>query len=343
MTKQSGLDEALFVGGYDLSGDVGSAQSLKKSHGEQDTTGIDKSAIERQLLLGDGEIGFANYFNDSAVAPVGLHAVLANLVYADRIISYFMGAVLGAVTASMQGKQVNYDLDRGNDGAVNGGAITCKSNGYGLEYGYALTDADVDEDGTVDTGLMTIGVTQATKTYLRVGGTSFLTTGLQVGDRVTITGFVDGASNGTKNITEVTSTYFVVAEATGINEAGTGNEQVVMASHHLEGLDGDDEGFTLGSDGTLVMYAHILALTGAAGNDVILSIEHSDDDGVADPYAAVTGATTGIVDIAAIPYAVRVEVDGPIKRWIRVKVATDSGYSTVTFAVCAIRNGPATV
>jgi len=138
MSKDTGLGDQLYVDGFDLSGDIGAVQSLNKTFAEQDVTGLDKSAIERILLLEDGEIGFANYYNPTA-ATHGLHDELSDLPDTDALVSYFRGVLLGAVTASLLGKQVNYGLARGNDGALIGENIAVKGSGYGLEYGYALT------------------------------------------------------------------------------------------------------------------------------------------------------------------------------------------------------------
>lgn len=157
MSKESGLGDQLYIHAYDLSGDVGSIQSLLKSYGEQITTGIDKTSVERLLLLGDGEIGFNNYFNP-ADTPDSLHEVLNDLPDADRLASYFRGSVLGTVTASLVGKQINYSLARNSDGALIGSAISIKANSYPLEFGEAGTDGkhtDVaaDEMDGVDGGL----------------------------------------------------------------------------------------------------------------------------------------------------------------------------------------------
>jgi len=138
MTKVAGLGDQLYIGGYDLSGDIGAIQSLSKTFAEQDVTGLDKSAIERILLLEDGEIGFANYYNPAAT-PDSLHEVLHDLPDTDVLVSYFRGSLLGAVTASLLGKQINYGLARGADGSLIGANIAVKGSGYGLEYGYSLT------------------------------------------------------------------------------------------------------------------------------------------------------------------------------------------------------------
>jgi len=134
--KTSGLGDQLYIGGYDQSGDIGAVQNLSTTYAEWVVTGLDKSAEERQLLLADGEIGFANYYDP--VSP-GLHALFNTLPDTDALVSYFRGATLGAVTASIQGKQCNYGLDRGADGALIGQTIVIKGNGYALEWGYSLT------------------------------------------------------------------------------------------------------------------------------------------------------------------------------------------------------------
>jgi hypothetical protein len=136
MAKTAGLGDQLYISGYDMSGQIGAVQSLSKTFAEQDVTGLDKSAVERILLLGDGEIGFANYYDP--VSP-GLHALFNTLPDADALVSYFRGSTLGAMTASLLGKQINYGLARGADGSLIGANIAVKGSGYGLEYGYSLT------------------------------------------------------------------------------------------------------------------------------------------------------------------------------------------------------------
>lgn len=345
MGKISGLDQALFIGGTDLSGDVGSATTLKKTIAEMDTTGLDKTAMERLLLLEDGEIGFANYFNAEDAALVeGLHKIMNDLPDADRIISHFLGAVVGVVTANLKGKQVNYDLERGSDGAINGGTITCKGNAYGLEWGYALSDGKVEYNGVVDSGAINIDVTATSKRYTRGTG-SFVSDGFKTGDVITASGFNEAGNNGSKIIATVTPLIVTLAETgTLVDETGTGDEQLVMTAHVEDGLDGSLEtpSFATGSDGVLTVFFHIFSITGGAGKDINIIIEDSDDDGASDPYAAVTNAETGTVDTNETPYVLRLQVDGPIKQWIRAKVETDSGYTLATFAVAAIRTGPAT-
>jgi hypothetical protein len=255
--KTSGLGDQLYVGGYDLSGDVGAVQSLVSTYAEWVVTGLDKSAEERQLLLADGEIGFANYYDP--VSP-GLHAILNTLPDTDALVSYFRGQTLGAVTASIMGKQLNYGLSRGADGSLLGQNIVVKSNGYALEYGYALTPGKY--------------------------------------------------------------TSVVAEELPGLN----GN---------LNGYPSDPA-----SNDPTIFYLHVFTMTGVAGDDVTVRIQHSDDDALGDPYTTLIDFTN--VDIATVPTAQRItKTVTHAKQWLRVKTLTVSNYPTgVIFAVAAIRGIP---
>lgn len=147
MSKQSGLGDNLYVAGYDLSGDIGSIQSIKGGPTVGANTGINKSAMERIGLLRDGSMEFSAFFNPAANAS---HARFKTLPTADTIMSYFRGSVLGTEAACLNAKQINYDGNRGDTGA-----FTFKINGvgnqYGLEWGKQLT-AGKRTDGAATNG-----------------------------------------------------------------------------------------------------------------------------------------------------------------------------------------------
>ena len=101
MVKESGLGDRLFVNGYDLSGDVGSIQTIGTSLAEQDVTGIDKSAVERLQLLGDGQLTFASYFTGGATsdsAAVHAHQRLKTLS-TTAVATYLRGTTQGGAAA----------------------------------------------------------------------------------------------------------------------------------------------------------------------------------------------------------------------------------------------------
>ena len=134
--KQSGLGDNFYVGGSDLSGDVGAVQTISNPIALLDVTGINKSAHERLPGLRGGEISFTTFFNDAALAE---HAELKLLPTADTLVTYYRGTALGGNAACLTGKQVNYDWVRGADGSLMG-TIQALSNAYGLEWGLSLTE-----------------------------------------------------------------------------------------------------------------------------------------------------------------------------------------------------------
>jgi hypothetical protein len=135
MAKQSGLGDNLYVAGYDLSGDIGSLGAIGGGPAPWDTTGIDKSAMERIGLVRDGRIEFSSFFNP---ATDRAHPRLKLLPTADVLVCYLRGTALGGQAASIVAKQANYDPTRGNDGSLTF-AVQALANGYGLEWGRTLT------------------------------------------------------------------------------------------------------------------------------------------------------------------------------------------------------------
>lgn len=137
MAKTTGLGDNYIVGGYDLSGDTNSLQRIGGGHGVWDSTGIDKSAIERLALLRDGSIEWNTYFN---TADDKAHEALSALPTTDTIATYCRGTTAGNPAACVVAKQVNYDWTRNADGGLMG-SVQALANGYGLQWGQQLTGA----------------------------------------------------------------------------------------------------------------------------------------------------------------------------------------------------------
>jgi hypothetical protein len=152
VAKQSGLGDNLYVGGYNLSGDIGSLGTIGGGPAPLDVTGIDKSANERIGGLRNGTIEFSAWFNDAAGAA---HPVLSALPTTDRIITYCRGTTLGSPAAGMVAKQINYDPSRGADGSLSE-SVSAQSNGFGIEWGRLLTagvrtDTGATNGASIDT------------------------------------------------------------------------------------------------------------------------------------------------------------------------------------------------
>jgi hypothetical protein len=135
MAKQSGLGMNCYVGGYDLSGDVGSIETIHGGPSPLVVTGIDKGAIERQGGVRDGGVEFTSWFNPAAGAA---HPKLSALPTADDIVTITTGTTIGSAAVSQNGKQIGYDPKRGNDGSL-AFKVSAQASSYGIEWGNLLT------------------------------------------------------------------------------------------------------------------------------------------------------------------------------------------------------------
>lgn len=135
MAKQGGLGDGLAVGGYDLSGDIGSLSKISGGPALLDVTAIDKSAFERIGGLRTGEITYMAYFDPAVGAS---HPVLSALPRTDQQMMYMRGRAIGNDAACMIEKQIDYNPTRAANGMYTF-AIQAMSNGFGLEWGSLLT------------------------------------------------------------------------------------------------------------------------------------------------------------------------------------------------------------
>lgn len=166
MAKSSGLGASFYIGGVDLSGDIGSLSKISGGQTPIDLTAINKSAHERVGGLRSGEIDFMAYFNPSAAAA---HPTLSALPTTDVIASYLHGAAVGNPAACMVAKQINYDPTRAADGSftIN---VQALSNAYGLEWtAQATAGKRTDTSATNGAGIDgSAGTTFGLQAYLHV-------------------------------------------------------------------------------------------------------------------------------------------------------------------------------
>ena len=168
MAKQTGLGDNFYAGGYDLSGDIASLSNIGGGPALLTTTGIDKSAVERLGGLRDGGMSFQSWFNK---ATDQAHLVLSPLPTVDVIFSYYHGTTLGGSAASAVAKQINYDADRGSDGALTLD-VEAQANSFGLEWGTMLTAGQETDTGAANgTGVENLAQASTSfglQTYLHV-------------------------------------------------------------------------------------------------------------------------------------------------------------------------------
>lgn len=150
--KTSGLGDNFYIGGYNISGDIGSLGSISGGPALGEVTDITQSGMSRIGLLRSGQMEASTFFNDATGQE---HAALSTLPTADTQVMYFRGTTLGNPAAAMVAKQINYDGTRAADGMLTFAAQT-QSNGYGLEWGQSLTagvrtDTSATNGSSIDT------------------------------------------------------------------------------------------------------------------------------------------------------------------------------------------------
>lgn len=129
MGKVSGLGMSVTVDdaagdGKAISNDVTSI-NFGTPRGVQDVTGLDKSAIERILLLADGNVSLTGVFNASAGMS---HDVFKTVATSDATRTVVIG-LPGAVTLTMEMVFAEYSLSRAQDGSLTWSASGQLANG----------------------------------------------------------------------------------------------------------------------------------------------------------------------------------------------------------------------
>jgi hypothetical protein len=134
MSKQGGLGDALYWGGYDLTGDI-NVYNTTAPMTPLDVTGIGSSNHERIGGLRDGSIDCTSFFNPASSQA---HSVFKTLPRTDVITTICRGTILGSAAVSQISKQLNYDPTRDNAGNFTF-KIEADANGYGQDWGVLLT------------------------------------------------------------------------------------------------------------------------------------------------------------------------------------------------------------
>jgi hypothetical protein len=164
MAKSSGLGDNFYVGGYDLSGDVASVDTLSGPTALLDVTPVSKSANQRINGLRDGDMQFTSYFEYGGTGnPIFEHDALSRLPLTDQVGTYFRGTTILNQAACINGKQINYDPTRDNTGNLTL-KVEIQANSFGLEWGKMLT-AGLRTDGSATTGTFVQDNTTSATTF----------------------------------------------------------------------------------------------------------------------------------------------------------------------------------
>lgn len=187
MAKKSGIDQRLYVGGYDVSGDVGVINTCEAVLETLNHTGLNKSAMERTPALVDGMIDFGAFFND---ADNQAHEALSGVPSANVLGLWLLGSALGDVGFAITAKTAQrYGIQRTKSGALDINH-RLEATGVPLEDVVALTAADdTHASATANTS-----VDQAAQTALGAVGVCVV---LSIGSGTPTFVMQDSANNST--------------------------------------------------------------------------------------------------------------------------------------------------
>lgn len=213
--KTSGLGDNFYLSGFNASGSLNALGNVGGGPALLDGTDITQSAMARIPGLRDGRMEFTSFFEPA----VGMtHDKLAALPTTDVIMTYCRGTTLGAPSAAMVGKQVNYDPTRGNDGSFTF-AVSGQANAYGLEWGL-LGTAGIRTDTTATNGTSIDNAAQSLfglQAYLHVFAVTGTSVTVKLQDSPDNSTFTDVVGGGFTAATTVASQR--IATASGLTVA----------------------------------------------------------------------------------------------------------------------------
>jgi hypothetical protein len=135
VTKRTGLGMRLFVGGYDLSGDINSFAGINGGNAPLDFTDITQEANARAGGKRAGATQFVSFFND---ATDRAHPRLSSLPTADVDAMGLLGVAIGSAAFNIRAKQIDYNPNEAPDGSLLF-TTDLQSTTVGLEWGEMLT------------------------------------------------------------------------------------------------------------------------------------------------------------------------------------------------------------
>lgn len=143
MAKQGGMGQGLFIGGYDLSGDIQKLDDVTCSSNMLPFTDITQSAQARELGERDAHLGATTYFDPALNAS---HDILGNLPTTDVHVMYVLNQAIGGDAFAMIAKQPNYDGTRADDGSFLF-KVDTMANGYAGDYVQMLSAGSITVTG----------------------------------------------------------------------------------------------------------------------------------------------------------------------------------------------------
>lgn len=311
MTKQVGLGNRYYWGGYDISGDTQALSKIGTGGNKTiDLTGIDKSAFERALGQFDGQWTFTVYFDKT-----NAHVPLSALPRTDQQGIFAIGPTIGADAACMVAKEIDYSPNRATDGSLTL-AVSAQSNAFAYEWGKLLT-AGVRTDTGATSGTSFDSGAGVTAPSVPASGTpvtnpspmpvTVVITGGTMSN-VVVNGVSVGAGAGTYTVPQgaaITLTYTVAPTWTWTVSTAFGAQA----------------------------YLQVMAFT---GTDATVVIQDSADNST---FTNIASASfTQITGGAPLTQRIALTNTATVRRYLRVTTTTVGGFSNLQFVVAMNRN-----
>lgn len=310
MSKTSGLGDAFWVGGVDVSNDTSTLKTLGCPTAMLDMTGIDKSAHERLPGKRDGLLQFTAFFNRT-----GAHAALSTLPRTDTISTYARGTALGSPSYCVNAKQIGYDPTRAADGSLLID-VENQANSFAAEWGVLLTagkrtdnaatnGTGVDQGNGFTTPAVPASTTPVTNTS-PLPATVVISAGTLT--NVSINGATAGTGDGTYTVPSggtISITYSVAPTWT----------------------------WTLQTPFGAQAYLQVFGFT---GTDATVKLQDSADGTTFADIAS--GAFTQITTTSPQAQRLALVNTATVRRYVRVSTVTSGGFTSLAFGVMFNRN-----
>ncbi|MES2211354.1 MAG: hypothetical protein V4515_14420 [Chloroflexota bacterium] len=125
----------LFIGGYDVSGDINAFSGINGGPAALEATDITQFANAKMGGRRAGGAQFMAFFDDATDQS---HARLSALPTAQVTAMGLVGTAIGSASFNLPARQINYDGNRDQDGNLIF-TVDLQSDGSGLEWGENLT------------------------------------------------------------------------------------------------------------------------------------------------------------------------------------------------------------
>jgi hypothetical protein len=312
-TKQSGLGDNFYVGGYDLSGDVASVDTISGARDVIDTTAIKQLANSRLYGLKNGNWSFTSFFD--VTGTTNAPGVPAS---GTPVVSTLNWSVFVTVTGGT-GTQVS--INGVNQGSFDGTYILPAFGTIILTYTAAPTWT-WKAVGTEHSALSPLPTTDQVAMYFRGTGIGGIAAAINAKE-IAYDGTRDNSGNLTFKV-ELTGNSFGMEWG----EQLTPGISVLTTAGNLAFQD-DGAGTTFGGQAYLQIFNLV-------GTNADVAIQSSTTSG--GTYTNVTGLDFGSIAAASVPYAARVASTNvtSISEFVRVNVT--GTFSYLQFAVAFMRN-----